>query len=286
MIIMAKKKQKSNKNTDRNKVNFKNKKTQLVISYLQLAENNITKNDVLQIANKDIYYKLKNSGYIKESNGRVKATPKLQNYIKKLDNSNFSYSCSRDHAKRIRNSLSLLPQSVLINRAFASGVDVEKKYKRFSKTQTHKARLEQMKQGYKSRLSFLNKEHITFSKSNHNEQERYAHNLNYQRQHEKIISSLNRLEHEVCLTPDYQVTFSKQELDSYIDNLEHYREELNENSRQYSLYTQSIEQLRGLEFQDTITISIELVTTHYHTKEQELHKNHSILTNTPQIFLM
>lgn len=285
-MIMAKRKQKSNKNTDRNKVNFKNKKTMILIANLQLAENTLSKNDVLQIANKDIYYKLKNSGYIKESNGRVKATPKLQNYIKKLDNSSFSYSCSRDHAKRIRNSLSLLPESVLVNRAFTSGVDVEKKYKRFSKTQTHKTRLEQMKQGYKSRLSSLNKEHVIFSKTKHNEQERYTHNLNYQRQREKIISSLNRLEREICLTPDYQVTFTRTELDSYIDNLEHYREELNENSRQYSLYTQSIEQLRGLEFQDTISISIELVTTHYHTKELELHKNHSILTNTPQIFLM
>lgn len=285
-MIMAKRKQKSNKNTDRNKVNFKNKKTQLVISYLQLAENNMSKNDVLQIANKDIYYKLKNSGYIKESNGRVKATPKLQNYIKKLDNSSFSYSCSRDHAKRIRNSLSLLPESVLVNRAFSSGVDVEKKYKNFCKTQTYKTRLEQMKQEYKSRLSSLNKEHMIYLKTNHNEQERYAHNLSYQRQHEKIISSLNRLEREVCLTPDYQVTFTRTELDSYIDNLEHYREKLNENSRQYSLYTQSIEQLMGLEFQDTISINIELVTTHYHTKELELHKNHSILTNIPQIFLM
>ena len=285
-MFMAKRKQKSNKNTDRNKVNFKNKKTQLVISYLQLAENNMTKNDVLQIANKDIYYKLKNSGYIKESNGRVKATPKLQNYIKKMDNSNFSYSCSRDHAKRIKNSLSLLPESVLVNRAFESGVDVEKKYKRFSKTQTHKTRLEQLKQEHKNGLSSLNKEHMIFSKIKHNEQERYAHNLSYQRQREKIISSLNHLEREVCLTPDYQVTFTRTELDSYINNLEHYREELNENSRQHSLYTQSIEQLRGLEFQDTITISIELVTTHYHTKQLELHKNHSILTNTPQIFLM
>ena len=285
-MIMAKRKQKSNKNTDRNKVNFKNKKTMILIANLQLAENTLSKNDVLQIANKDIYYKLKNSGYIKESNGRVKATAKLQNYIKKLDNSNFSYSCSRDHAKRIKNSLSLLPQSVLVNRAFASGVDVEKKYKKFSKTQIHKTRLEQMKQEYKIRLSSLNKEHVTFSKTKHNEQERYAHNLSYQRQREKIISSLNRLEREVCLTPDYQVTFTRAELDSYTENLEHYREELNENSRQYSLYTQSIEQLRGLEFQDTITISIELVTTHYHTKELELHKNHSILTNTPQIFLM
>ena len=143
-----------------------------------------------------------------------------------------------------------------------------------------------MKQEHKSRLSSLNKEHMIYLKTNHNEQERYAHNLSYQRQHEKIISSLNRLEREVCLTPDYQVTFTRTELDSYIDNLEHYREELNENSRQYSLYTQSIEQLRGLEFQDTISINIELVTTHYHTKELELHKNHSILTNIPQIFLM
>ena len=163
---------------------------------------------------------------------------------------------------------------------------VEKKYKKFSKTQTHKVRLEQLKQEHKSRLSSLNKEHVIFSKTKHNEQERYTHNLNYQRQHEKIISSLNRLEREVCLTPDYQVTFTRTELNSYIDNLEHYREELNENSRQYSLYTQSIEHLRGLEFQDNITISIEIVSTHYHTKQLELHKNHSVLTNTPQIFLM
>ena len=98
-------------------------------------------------------------------------------------------------------------------------------------------------------------------------------------------SDFKKITYFECLLGN--ITFDEcQELDSYIDNLEHYREELNENSRQYSLYTQSIEQLRGLEFQDTISINIELVTTHYHTKELELHKNHSILTNIPQIFLM
>ena len=56
---MAKKKQKSQKTTDRSKVNFQNPKTKLVIASLQLGENSITKGEILEMANKDIYYKLK-----------------------------------------------------------------------------------------------------------------------------------------------------------------------------------------------------------------------------------
>ena len=40
----------------RNRVNFQNKKVQSVISYLQIAENRISKEEILHIANKDRFY--------------------------------------------------------------------------------------------------------------------------------------------------------------------------------------------------------------------------------------
>lgn len=286
---MAKKKQKSQKTTDRSKVNFQNPKTKLVIASLQLGENSITKGEILEMANKDIYYKLKNSGYIKEENGRVKATSKLQDYVKKLDGSHFSYSSSQEHSKAIRNTLAFLPKDILTARAFTTGYDVEKQYKRFAKTPAHKERMDEIRHYYKERLSVLNATHQSFLKGNTDDCERYAHNIHYQRERESIMASLNRLEKDVCLTPDYQVTFStREDLDSYITNLERYRDELSENTRAYSLYTESIDTLRGLEFENTITISIEIVTSRYSNREMELHRNYSLLTNNqaPQIFLM
>lgn len=286
---MAKKKQKSQKTTDRNRVNFQNPKTKLVIASLQLSENNLTKGEILEMANKDIYYKLKNSGFIKEEYGRVKATPKLQDYVKKLDGSHFSYSSSREHSKAIRHTLEFLPKEILTARAFTTGYDVEKQYKKYAKTPAHRERMDEIRHYYKERLSVLNTTHQSFLKGNTDDCERYAHNIRYQREKESIMASLNRWEKDVCLTPDYQVTFcSREDLDSYITNLERYRDGLSENTRAYCLYTESIDTLRGLEFENTVTISIEIVTSRYSNREMELHRNYSLVTNNqaPQIFLM
>lgn len=279
---MARKKQNS-----RNKVNWNNPKVQTVISYIQLGENRITKSEILSLANKDIYYQLRNSGYIKESEkGQLSGTKKLHNHISQIDNTHFASSGSREHSQKLRDSLSLLPKSVLERRDFKSSYDIEKQFNRTTlKSQEYKEQLQTMKQDTRECLSTLQRSYDTTLARCNSDFERYNLTLSYQNQKEQYESQLAHLNNKPYLVPDYQVTLTQQERDIYIDNLESYRDTLDERSVSYDYYTESIDKLKSLP-EGTVTLNLEIVTSCYGTKEIELHENFEVFTGTPQIFIM
>lgn len=280
---MAKKKKSSN----RNNVNWNNAKVQAVISYIQLGENRITKAEIMSLANKDIYYQLKNSGYIKESEkGHYIGTKKLHSHVAKLDNSYFSSSGSKEHSQKLRDSLSLLPKSVFERRDFKSSYDIEKQFNRTTlKSQEYKESLIAMKQNTYECLARLNNSYNTALERCASDYEKYNLHLSYIKEKEHYESQLSYLSEKPYLTPDYQVTLTEQERYSFIDNLESYREHLDERSPAYDYYTESINKLKALA-DGTVTVNIEIITNSYGNREIALHENFEVFTGTPQIFLM
>lgn len=282
---MAKKRTKAK---DRNKVNFLNPKVQTVISYLQIGENRITREELLQLAGKDILYQLKNSGYISEQGkGHFQGTKKLHTYISKTEGKHFASSGSRDHALSVRKSLSLLPQGVLEKRHFSSSYDVEKRFhKRVLNSPTYKEQLYQMKDTLKWELATLEAKHHKYQSSTTNEADRYSEWVAYQKQRAGIFTELSYLEKDPYLIPDYQITLNREEMNQYIQNLIDYRDFLTEGTKEHQIYTESIEKLQGLSFQGEITLSVEIITDSYQNRELTKHRNFERFSNTPQIFLM
>lgn len=278
---MAKKKQ-----NNRNNVNWNNPKVQAVVSYIQLGENRITKAEIMSLANKDIYYQLRNSGYIKESEkGHFTGTKKLHTYISKLDNSHFASSGSKEHSQKLRDSLSLIPKSVLERRDFKSSYDIEKQFNKITlKSQEYKETLQTMKQNIKDSLFKMEASYQVGLNACNSEYMRYKLNISYQKEKEHYESQLSYLSEKPYLTPDYQVTLTEQERYSFIDNLESYREHLDERSPAYDYYTESINKLKELP-EGTVTVNIEIITSSYGNREIELHENFEVFSGTPQIFL-
>ena len=92
--------------------------------------------------------------------------------------------------------------------------------------------------------------------------ELYNLKLSYQKEKEHYESQLSYLSKKPYLTPDYQITLTQQERYAYIENLEYYRDSLDERSVAYDYYTDSIEKLRELP-EGTVTVNIEIVTDSY-----------------------
>lgn len=280
------------KHSKRNNVNWGNPKVQSVVSYLQLGENRITKAEIYTLSNKDIFYQLKNSGYIKETTkGAFIGTAKLHKHIKESEGSCFSSSSSTEHSQALRRSLSLIPKSTLEQRHFRSSVDIEKRFNRSIKNSSlYKAELASMRKDCQTKLSSLESEHQNFLSVPHTATEIWNEKACYQKERETLYQSLHILEEKPYLVPDYQITLTKTELSDYISNLEHYSETLTEHSRAEELYADSIGKLKEIysqmDFTANITINIEIVTDTYGNREIVQHQNFEHFSATPQIFLM
>ena len=259
----------------------------MVVNYLQLGENRLSKSEIMRLANKDIYYQLKHSGYITETEkGQIKGTPKLHNHISKLDNTHFANSGSKRHSQELRDSLSLLPKSVLERRSFKTSYDIEKDFnKKILKAQEYKETLYQMKQSKQAELETLQRNYQSSIQNCNSDSERYELKLSYQKEKERYEAQLSYLSQKPYLTPDYQVSMTEQEREDYIDNLRAYRDCLEEDSKAYHYYSESISKLEALPT-GSITINIEIITNSYQNRELELHRNFELFSNTPQIFLM
>lgn len=88
------------------------------------------------------------------------------------------------------------------------------------------------------------------------------------------------------LTPDYQITLTRDELAEYIGNLEAYRDTLPTYTRAYELIDESIYKLSSYTDVPSLTFNVEIVTSNYGNRELELHREFERLQGTPQIFIM
>lgn len=88
------------------------------------------------------------------------------------------------------------------------------------------------------------------------------------------------------LTPDYQITLTRDELAEYIGNLEAYRDTLPTYTRAYELIDESIYKLSSYTDVSSLTFNVEIVTANYGNRELELHREFERLQGTPQIFIM
>lgn len=271
----------------RNKVNFTNRKVQSVVSHLALGEGRITRGEIMELANKDILYQLKNEGYIKEtSKGIYTATKKLRSYVSKTDGTHFASSGSEAHAKALRESLSTLPQSVLASKNYKTSTDVELSFKRnVCSKPIYQERLQNMLAEKREQLSQIEQR---YQRSNvpRDTVSRYTDRIDYMNHRDRTLSSLRLLESDKpYLVPDYQVTLNQEELSRYIDNLTEKRDSFSSDSRNYELYSQSVQTLSSLVGQGDVVIQVEVITSHYGSREIELHKNFERLTDTPLIFV-
>ena len=285
MRTMAKRKNTKSQNNDRYKVNFNSEKTKSIITTLMIAEDRITRDEIISIGNKDIYYKLSKSGYITESSKDIyKGTQKLKNYVKQKDGKSFSSSGSASHSQAVRNTLKFVPSSVLSRKSFNTGTDIEKDFKKIQQSERYKENLEKIKDDLQQEWYQIEKAYQESLQYSRDEIDRYMSKMQYLQDRDRVSARQSWLEQEP-LTPDYQLTFREDELNSYIENLKSYRDSLDEDSKAYSIYSQSIEKLENLTFNGEITINIEVITDSYQNREIFLHEVYEQTTSQPQIFL-
>ncbi len=282
---MAKAKQKSK--TEARQINFNNPKTMNTIRYLQLSENRLSRQDLLAIGNKDIFYQLKNGGYIKEAGGIFQGTSKLHNYMKKQDGSTFSKSNSPEHSAKILNSAKLLPKQIISEGRFQTGTDLQQQYQKTKNQKEYQEALRQEREALKGRMNELSSLHREFQRSEEAKAEKLQEAFNYRSAKDTLERSMNLLKENQFSPPDYAVELTKSEGEAYLNNLMSYRDSLEGYSKDYSLYTKAIEKLSCLIAQSdgSFTVGIELVTNSYGSLDMEKHFLYEQLTHQTVLYL-
>ena len=284
---MAKKFKRSNK-TQARQINFNNPKTMNCIRYMQLSENRLSRQDLLSLGNKDIFYQLKNGGYIKESTGGIfQGTSKLHNYMKKQDGSTFSKSNSPEHSAKILNSAKLLPKQVISEGRFQTGTDLQYEYQKIKHQKEYQEALRQEREALKGRMNELCSLHREFQRSEEVRAEKLQEAFNYRSAKEALERSMALLKENQFSPPDYAIELSKAEGEAYLDNLTRYRDSLEEHSKDYSLYSEAVEKLSCLitQSEGSFTVGIEIVTNSYGSLDMEKHYLYEQFTQQTVLYL-
>lgn len=278
------------KTSDRYKVNFSNPKTMQVIHYLQLAENRLSREEMMSIGNRDILYKLKNSGYIKEtSKGSFQGTKKLRTEMAKRTGCQFGKGSSSQHAQKLLSVAKCIPKEIISGRDFKTGTELEKQFNQYKTTEEYKERTEQARQEQISRIESLNQYHANVQSSpSISEREKLQENINYLQSYSVLERNLSIIEEERYSVPDFSFTCSREQSLEFLNNLN--KTQSNTGSGTYSLIDhngasanmkQTIEETAT----DTITWTIEIVTSNYGTEDLERHYLYDRVTSTHTIYI-
>lgn len=276
--------------SSRSKVNFQNPKVKAVIRTLELSENRITRQAFMEIGTKDIFYQMKAAGYLTESSkGIYKASPKLISKMEKDYKESFGRSSSPAHSEKINQSLKLLPSSVIAERNFQTGKELEEAFSKFQKTDTYKEALQNRFEEIRQAKENLETYHNQMSQSNESPEAKIEEDLFFRRQNDNLNRSLAILDNQPCHSPDYSFSCTYEESQFYLEQLETYRESFSPFSKEESIYTKAISKMSSLLSTyhpgDTITWNIEIITNSYGAVDMEQHANYELLTGQPVLYL-
>lgn len=264
--------------------NFSNPKTMAVIKHLQLAENRLSRNDIYQLANKDILYQLKNNGYVKETAGNIfSATPKLQTYMKRLDNSSFGYSSSTQHSKNIANSIHLLPKQILYENRFKTGKELEVEHQTYRKTNAYQEAVKTILTNYTNQQKQTFLLHKEKQQGDYSQLEKFKDMFSYRYHIDKWNTLTTAMKEQTDRVPDYEISLTREEAKQYQSALYAYGEE--HHKKEYLIASEKVETILQQSNELVITLCIEIITNNYGRIELEQHYNYELTTGKPVIIL-
>ena len=272
-------------------LNLRNPKQVDVINSFAVAEGRLSKDDIYSIGNKDIFYKMKNGGFIKETvkgSGVFKATGKLKTLVSKTQGISFGNGCSNKHSKAITKATRYFPKDIINQGRFKSGQSLKKEMDSFKQTGKYHRQVEAIKQRITDRRNSVNQHYHNRMNNNISRSEQYHAKLDYRNEiksldiQSEIINSSNPV-----FIPDLMIQASRDEAREILDNLQARYDEI-EDGREKSFLYDDIEKMQSLvstATTDTIDIYIEIVTDSYGNAKLERHYNYESIMERPVIYL-
>ncbi|GLC80120.1 hypothetical protein LBYZC6_22340 [Lacrimispora brassicae] len=263
-----------------------------MINFLQLTENKLTKQNIYELGNKDIFYQLKNSNYIKQtSQGVFQGTKLLRNKIEKQIGSQFGKGSSLQHSQKILTVAKCIPIEIIQNRQFKTGTEIDKEFQKYKKSTEFKQRTEKQRQEYESKINNLNQQHFQMQNSSEiSLREKLQENITYLKKMENLTRSLVIIEEKRYSIPDFSFLCSKQESFKFLENLS--KASIHAGFRCFDktnikeeTHMNSMKEIIKQSESNIIRFTIEIVTDSYGKEDLERHYLYDQVTQTHTIYV-
>lgn len=283
---MAKKKSKGNKN-----LNLRNPSQIEVIRSFSLCEGRMSKDDILSVGTKDIFYQMKNNGFIKEivkGSGVYKATGKLQNLSAKHLGSDFGIGCSNKHSQVILKSKDLIPKSIIEDCRFNTGNEIKKQMQQFKESEEYRQRLETLKHENirQKESAYIQYQDVIASGTK-------TQMLKAELAYKDTIDALNKRAEILdggnpLFLPDYSVKATREELQEMLCSMQECLNRDDMSDRETAYMQENTEKLQELigTMESVATVYLEAVTNHYGQMEMEKHLIFEQMTGNTVLYVM
>ena len=197
-------------------LNLHNPKQIGIINLFAISEGRLSKDEIIGRSNKEIFYRMKNLNYIKETvdgSGIYKATPKLKKFTENASGISYSNGCSNNHSRIMVKAADMLPKAVVMEGRFKGQDAIKAELEKFKKSPEYEAGIEKLRTGITQELKDLE----TRYQRSGNSQERIdcKREMDYAMLRRDIAYSDNPV-----FSPDMMVSVTRDEVREIVDTFE------------------------------------------------------------------
>ena len=263
------------------KLNMHNERQRQVIGLFAVSEGRVSRQTILSVGNKEIFYRMLHQGYIRETvkgSGYYKATPKLKSFTEETMGKSYNVGCSNKHsAIMCQTAMQVIPRSVIADGRFSGQNEIKNRTEKYKRTPQYKRGLRQLKDK-------VHKDYKDCS-NRYNNSVSYKQRLDARKDLEvaamkqSVVDSDNPL-----FTPDLELTLTRAETEQLLTNVRSIADD--SDGREYVLMLENeakLEKMLGTTEQ-TFTIGAEIVTENYGNIELFRHQVFEILTGEQVLY--
>lgn len=254
----------------------------MILHQYALCEGILTKEQIITSSNKEIFYRMKNNGYIKETSKKsnvYKATKKLEREIKRVSDLELEHGASTMHSRKIfEKIMKNIPNSVIQEGRFSTGKTLKKEFEAYKKTNEYHIAIERIKSNIYRKEATINYK----SKNASGGKERFS----IRQEKAKIEMEKSVLQSQTpAYAPDLEICLSSYELEQMTQSIENEYEISQGREREFlqrDLEVLHRELSKGLQ---EYSLQIEIVTDSYGNRRLEQHHNYELIFDKEIIYL-
>lgn len=278
------------KSTSSKVLNLRNPKQLRILRSISVAEGRIAKEEIMKMGNKEIFYRMKNNGFIRETEKGsqiYKATKKLNNLISKSEGISVGNGCSSKHSKAILNIVKELPHSILDDGRYITGMNLKQEMEIYKKSKQYHIALKQL-QLQNSNIREDRERYHKHMQQFGNRVERLQEGINY-----KADTNYLNMRHEILgsenplFVPDFAAQIHKHEAEKVLMYMKTKQETLKMNSREQRFLEENCKKMEQIinDMDITTTVYFEIVTDSYGKPEMERHEIYERIMNRTVLYL-
>lgn len=274
-------------------LNLRNPKQLDLIYTFAISEGRLSKDRIMEIGNKELFYRMKNNNFIKETqkgSNIFKATSKLQALTEKTAGISYGNGCSSKHSGKIGKALAYLPKEILSEGRFESGQMLKQEMSKFKAmpNPTYKNAITQLQKDVIQQERQIQSNFLSYISSSLSQAERYQALIDY-----KADMQICRMKKEVAFSdtplfiPDFKVDASREETSQILQAMTDQQAQLSEGSKEYCFLEQNIKKLQHLlqVEQPCYNVYFEIVTDSYGRQELERHHNYEAVMQRDVLYI-